>query len=81
MPPAKGGPSPPPTTGYDDDPIVCCCNGIPLSAIVGAMEGGALTVSELFDATWAGCGPCGGTCQPDLQALLDDYLQRVATNP
>ncbi|MEY3014183.1 MAG: hypothetical protein RIT45_2918 [Pseudomonadota bacterium] len=59
-----------------DDPIVCCCNGVPLSEIVRAMDEGAVTLSDLFDRTWAGCGPCGGSCQPDLEALLADYAER-----
>lgn len=60
----------------EDDPIVCCCNGVPLSEVVDAMENGACTLSELFDRTWAGCGPCGGSCQPDLEALLEDFHAR-----
>lgn len=59
----------------DDDPIVCFCNEIRLSEIVAAMDNGASTLADVFDATWAGCGPCGGSCQPDLKAILDDYLQ------
>lgn len=56
-----------------DDPIICFCNEIPLSQIVAALEDGAMTLADLFDATWAGCGPCGGSCQPDLAAILDDF--------
>ena len=55
----------------DDDPIVCLCNGVRVSAIVDAVENGADDLSAIFDATWAGCGPCGGGCQGDLLALLD----------
>ncbi len=55
----------------DDDPIVCLCNGVRVSAIVEAVDNGADDLSGLFDATWAGCGPCGGSCQADLLALLD----------
>ncbi len=62
----------------DDDeqnPIVCFCNEVRLRAIVIALEGGASTLSELFDQTWAGCGPCGGSCQPDLEAILTDWKE------
>ena len=57
-----------------DDPVICFCNEIRLSEIVDAMDAGATSLADIFDATWAGCGPCGGSCQPDLQALLEDYL-------
>jgi bacterioferritin-associated ferredoxin len=57
-----------------DDPIVCFCNEIRLSEIVGALDAGATSLADIFDATWAGCGPCGGSCQPDLQAILEDYM-------
>ena len=57
-----------------DDPMVCLCNQVPLSDIVAALDDGACTLAEIFDLTWAGCGPCGGSCQPDLQAILEDHL-------
>ena len=56
-----------------DDPMVCFCNEIRLSAIVTAMAAGASTLTEIIDETWAGCGPCGGTCQPDIESLLEDW--------
>lgn len=56
------------------DPVVCFCNDIRLSVVVRALESGAHTLPTLIDRTWAGCGPCGGTCQEDLRALLTDFL-------
>jgi len=56
-----------------DDPVICFCNEIRLSAIVVALDDGAVTLADIFDATWAGCGPCGGSCQPDLVAIVSDY--------
>ncbi len=56
------------------DPVVCFCNEVRLSRIVDALDAGATTLAELYDLTWAGCGPCGGTCQPDLAAILDDWV-------
>ncbi len=56
-----------------DDPVVCFCNEIPLSKIVRALEDGARDLTDIIDATWAGCGPCGGTCQPDLEAIVEDW--------
>lgn len=58
------------------DPLVCLCNQVPRSAIVAAMDRGACTLAQLFDATFAGCGPCGGSCQPQLVAMLEEHHQR-----
>lgn len=52
------------------DPVICCCNAVPLSEIERAMGQGACTLAQLFDATFAGCGPCGGSCQPELVQIL-----------
>ncbi|MSP91010.1 MAG: hypothetical protein EXR79_04275 [Myxococcales bacterium] len=52
------------------DPLVCSCNEVPLSHICAALDRGATTLAEIFDATFAGCGPCGGSCQPHLAELL-----------
>ncbi len=61
-------------TDNSADPIVCLCNEIRLSQIVASLDDGATTLADIFDATWAGCGPCGGSCQPDLQAIIEDYM-------
>lgn len=65
----------------DDDPIVCLCNGVRVSAIVDAVEDGADDLSAIFDATWAGCGPCGGSCQADILALLDVLRDSASDAP
>lgn len=52
------------------DPLVCLCNEVPRSQIEAAMERGACTLAQIFDATWAGCGPCGGSCQPQIARML-----------
>lgn len=67
-----------PTRPDKNDPIVCCCNEVRASAIRQAMEQGAGTLAGIFDATWAGCGPCGGSCQPELVEMLRDHLARQA---
>ncbi len=59
------------------DPLVCLCNQVPESAIVAAMDSGATSLAQLFDQTFAGCGPCGGSCQPQLIAMLEEYRRRV----
>ncbi|MCO4762218.1 MAG: (2Fe-2S)-binding protein [Myxococcales bacterium] len=64
-----------------DNPIVCFCNEIRLSAIVTALEDGADSLPGLVDATFAGCGPCGGSCQPDLEAILEDWHHGAPDEP
>ena len=61
-----------------DDPIVCFCNEICLSAVVSALDAGASTLTAIIDATFAGCGACGGSCQPDLEAILEDWYSDEA---
>lgn len=70
---------------HKDDPLVCLCNRVPRSALLRAMDGGADSMAALFDQTFAGCGPCGGSCQPDvarlLQAYRDGELHGLARQP
>lgn len=58
---------------HPDDPLVCLCNRVPRSALLRAMDDGAGSLAALFDQTFAGCGPCGGTCQPAVAQLLADH--------
>ncbi len=58
---------------HPDDPLVCLCNRVPRSALLRAMDAGADSLATLFDQTFAGCGPCGGTCQPAVAQLLTDH--------
>lgn len=59
------------------DPLVCLCNQVPQSQIVEAMLRGACSLAQIFDATFAGCGPCGGSCQPQLVAMLEAHQRRL----
>lgn len=63
-----------PRKANKNDPLICLCNEVPLSTIRDAMNAGACTLAALFDATWAGCGPCGGSCQPQLVELLRQHF-------
>ncbi len=56
-----------------DNPVVCFCNEVRLGTIVDALVGGADSLADIYDMTFAGCGPCGGSCQPDLAAILQDW--------
>ena len=55
--------------------IICRCNNVSREVIEKAIRDGASTLNELFDATNAGVGPCGGSCRRKLGPLLDHYLK------
>ncbi len=63
-----------------EDPIVCFCNEVRLGTIVDALAEGACTMADIYDRTFAGCGPCGGSCQPDLALILQDWLAGEETS-
>ncbi len=67
MPQARNNRASAPNRG---DPLICLCNEVPRSAICRAIGSGACSLAQIFDATFAGCGPCGGSCQPELAKLL-----------
>lgn len=54
--------------------IICRCNNVSREIIEKAIRDGAKTLNEIFDATSAGVGPCGGTCRRKLGPLLEYYL-------
>jgi bacterioferritin-associated ferredoxin len=53
--------------------FICLCNSVPQKDIEDAIARGCNTLGRLFDATTAGCGACGGSCQPTLRKMLDTY--------
>ena len=55
--------------------IICRCNNINRETIEKAIREGCRTLNEIFDATSAGVGPCGGSCRRKLGPLLDHYLK------
>lgn len=55
-------------------PLVCLCNAVPRADVETAIGRGAKTLSQVFDRTLAGVGPCGGSCQPELRKMLEQYL-------
>lgn len=63
----------PPSRAAKADKMICLCNGVPQSVIEDAIVRGCKTLSELFDATQAGVGPCGGSCQGRLIEMLKSY--------
>ena len=56
-------------------PLVCFCNGVSREAIEDAIRRGCTTLGKIFDSTTAGCGPCGGSCQPELRKMLAEHLK------
>ncbi|XGC79519.1 (2Fe-2S)-binding protein [Bdellovibrio bacteriovorus] len=55
--------------------IICRCNNVSRKTIEDAIRDGAQTLNEIFDATSAGVGPCGGSCRRKLGPLLEHYLK------
>ncbi|MCB0415463.1 MAG: (2Fe-2S)-binding protein [Bdellovibrionales bacterium] len=56
-------------------PIVCYCNAVTQDVIENAIKNGAHTLDDIYDSTYAGVGPCGGSCRPYLEMLLKSYLE------
>lgn len=52
---------------------ICLCNGVTQSSIEAAITRGCDTLGKIFDATQAGVGACGGSCQPTLRKMLETY--------
>jgi bacterioferritin-associated ferredoxin len=57
------------------DDIVCFCNNVLTSTVQAAIEKGASNLSEIFDKTGAGTGPCGGTCRDSLLLMLKSFYK------
>jgi bacterioferritin-associated ferredoxin len=55
--------------------IICRCNNVSREEIEKAILDGAQTLNEIFDATTAGVGPCGGSCRRKLGPMLEQYLE------
>jgi len=51
---------------------VCRCNNIKYRTIERAIRRGACTISQIALCTTATTGHCGGSCTPDVQAMLDE---------
>lgn len=53
---------------------VCYCNFVNRQEIESAIVGGCRTLNEIFDATTAGVGPCGGSCRVYIARMLESYF-------
>ena len=58
---------------------VCRCNNIKYRTIERAIREGAHTLTQVANRTSATLGECGGTCTPDVQAMLDELAPKYAT--
>lgn len=54
--------------------FICLCNSVSQEEIEQAIQRGCQSLGKIFDATTAGVGACGGTCQPILKKMLETYL-------
>jgi NAD(P)H-nitrite reductase large subunit len=52
---------------------VCRCNNIKYRTIERAIRRGACTLSQIAACTTATTGHCGGSCTPEVQAMLDEH--------
>lgn len=61
--------------------IICRCNNISRATIEEAIRNGCRTLNEIYDATTAGVGPCGGSCRRKIAPILSTYLETGAFPP
>jgi len=63
--------------------LICLCNEVSQDEIEAAITRGCNSLGKLFDATSAGVGACGGSCQPTLRKMLECYEQtgKFPVNP
>lgn len=53
--------------------LICYCNEVSQQTIEDAISRGCNSLGKIFDATLAGVGACGGSCQPTLRKMLEHY--------
>jgi len=57
---------------------VCRCNNIKYRTIERAIRDGAQSVAAVATRTLATTGYCGGSCTPDIQAMIDELAPAAA---
>lgn len=60
--------------------LICLCNSVSESVIREAIQKGAKDLGQVFDATNAGVGVCGGSCRPQITEILKDEKKKSTTN-
>lgn len=58
---------------------VCRCNNIKYRTIERAIREGAHTLHQVATRTTATLGECGGTCTPEVQAMIAELAPKYAT--
>jgi len=56
-------------------PIICYCNYITQELVEIAIAKGARNLTEIYDETTAGTGPCGGSCRNNILQLIQHYIE------
>lgn len=60
---------------------VCRCNNIKYRTIERAIREGAWSISQVAARTTATTGQCGGSCTPDVLAMIAELAPKHATRP
>ena len=58
---------------------ICRCNNIKYKTIERAIREGAHTLTQVATRTTATLGQCGGSCTPEVQALIAELAPKYAT--
>jgi NAD(P)H-nitrite reductase large subunit len=58
---------------------ICRCNNIKYRTIERAIREGAHTLSQVASRTTATTGQCGGSCTPEVQAMIAELAPKYAT--
>ncbi|HYH07114.1 MAG TPA: (2Fe-2S)-binding protein [Thermoanaerobaculia bacterium] len=58
---------------------ICRCNNIKYKTIERAIREGAHTLTQVATRTTATTGQCGGSCTPEVQALIAELAPKYAT--
>lgn len=58
---------------------ICRCNNIKYRTIERAIREGAHTLNQVASRTTATTGECGGSCTPEVQALIAELAPKYAT--
>jgi NAD(P)H-nitrite reductase large subunit len=58
---------------------ICRCNNIKYRTIERAIREGAHTLNQVAARTTATTGECGGSCTPEVQALIAELAPKYAT--
>jgi NAD(P)H-nitrite reductase large subunit len=60
---------------------VCRCNNIKYRTIERAIREGACTLAQIAARTTATTGHCGGSCTPDVLAMIAEHAPAYAKQP